>query len=584
MSEISKEGEESAVRKRSSVGAFLSLLFLQPHLNVARKRQERRDLLRSTSLWMFLCATVLALCFAFLPFAGGEGQTLSLYDLFHAENLTRIGYVKSAKPWVALSYLTVIFAAVSLLLAVAALFCDRRKIGKGSLLIVAGYLFGALTLGFAAAFRVGFGAYLGSTLMLVLTCVLLFLLVALSALGFYFVKASQLRAYEGENEKLMKRASCVDSISAKGIRLFRTVLHHTPVILFSLICIAALVLMFLPVCRYTVEGGTANGSMGNLFAFLKDVCSAKGECATLISVFKDSQQNVPAALERYSEVASSLAGSYITLAVFLFLSAAAAVAGVVLHFSKLRFRGKKFLTALPYVFAALLFIVSVTMYQNIAEDAVQLLQASDAFHAEQEGLSQAGKITAEAGGAFTSLMWLGTLCNGLCALLCLVGYGVARFLDDSFDYLFLGEKETGYMGTPAHFHILSGERCVADNAFEDCHTLTSLICADTVTSIGKSAFENCSALGRAIVGRSVKEIGDYAFVGCTSLEEIVLPETLERIGEYAFFGCERLKCIVFEGTTDEWGRLVKGMDFDGETGRYCVRCRDGLLVAGEAAC
>ena len=65
---------------------------------------------------------------------------------------------------------------------------------------------------------------------------------------------------------------------------------------------------------------------------------------------------------------------------------------------------------------------------------------------------------------------------------------------------------------------------IAENAFEDCSTITSVNIPNSVTSIGYYAFRNCTSLKSVTIGNGVKSIGDYAFDNCTSLKSVYITD------------------------------------------------------------
>ncbi|MBQ3195558.1 MAG: leucine-rich repeat protein [Clostridia bacterium] len=82
--------------------------------------------------------------------------------------------------------------------------------------------------------------------------------------------------------------------------------------------------------------------------------------------------------------------------------------------------------------------------------------------------------------------------------------------------------------------IKSGTLAIADEAFWDCYTLTSVIIPDGVTAIGCYAFAWCSSLKSITLPNSVTSIGSSAFAWCSSIEYISLPDSITYIGNGAF--------------------------------------------------
>lgn len=81
-------------------------------------------------------------------------------------------------------------------------------------------------------------------------------------------------------------------------------------------------------------------------------------------------------------------------------------------------------------------------------------------------------------------------------------------------------------------------------AFFGCSSLTSINLPNSITSIAFEAFSGCSALTSMVLPNSVVSIEDEAFYGCSSLASITLPtSSITTIGNYAFYGCSALTSI-----------------------------------------
>ncbi|MBQ9143899.1 MAG: leucine-rich repeat domain-containing protein, partial [Paludibacteraceae bacterium] len=79
------------------------------------------------------------------------------------------------------------------------------------------------------------------------------------------------------------------------------------------------------------------------------------------------------------------------------------------------------------------------------------------------------------------------------------------------------EARTSISGAYA---IKENTRLIADYAFRDCSSLTSITIPNSVTSIGNWAFQGCSALTSITIPNSVTSIGDDAFAYCSFLTSV----------------------------------------------------------------
>ena len=110
---------------------------------------------------------------------------------------------------------------------------------------------------------------------------------------------------------------------------------------------------------------------------------------------------------------------------------------------------------------------------------------------------------------------------------------------------------TGYNGSSTNVAIPSsinvdGEdipvKVIADNAFYNNKTITSVIIPNSVTTIEDNAFYKCSNLTTVTFGENsqLTTIGWYAFRYCSSLTSIYIPDSVTTIGSGAFYECFNL--------------------------------------------
>ena len=115
------------------------------------------------------------------------------------------------------------------------------------------------------------------------------------------------------------------------------------------------------------------------------------------------------------------------------------------------------------------------------------------------------------------------------------------------------EARTSISGAYA---IKENTRLIADYAFRDCSSLTSITIPNSpnsVMSIGSDAFYYCSSLTSVTIGNSVTSIGDLAFEYCTSLTSVTIPNSVTSIGRNAFSGCSSLISITIPNSVTSIG-------------------------------
>jgi len=116
---------------------------------------------------------------------------------------------------------------------------------------------------------------------------------------------------------------------------------------------------------------------------------------------------------------------------------------------------------------------------------------------------------------------------------------------------------------------------IGDYAFYGCTSLTQVTIAEGSLKVGMYSFAGCSSLTALNFPSSVKEIGDFALYSCSSLKSIIAPSELEKIGNYAFKDCTSLERISYGKTMLKWGGILKGTEWNTNTGKLTVVCSDG---------
>ena len=139
---------------------------------------------------------------------------------------------------------------------------------------------------------------------------------------------------------------------------------------------------------------------------------------------------------------------------------------------------------------------------------------------------------------------------------------------------------------------------IADNAFYNCGSITSITIPSGVTSIGRNAFYGCKGLTSVhimdlakwceirfinynsnplyyakhlylngtevtnlVIPDGVESVGNYAFFRCTSITSVTIPNSVTTIGEETFYSCSGLTSVVIPGSVTSIG---------GDAFYYCV--------------
>lgn len=89
----------------------------------------------------------------------------------------------------------------------------------------------------------------------------------------------------------------------------------------------------------------------------------------------------------------------------------------------------------------------------------------------------------------------------------------------------------------AELYYFTGLTELADDAFNDCKSLTTIRLPKALKKIGARAFKDCTALKQVDLPTGVKTIGEEAFSGCKLLENIELPVELAAVENNTFNGC-----------------------------------------------
>ncbi len=103
------------------------------------------------------------------------------------------------------------------------------------------------------------------------------------------------------------------------------------------------------------------------------------------------------------------------------------------------------------------------------------------------------------------------------------------------------------------YKVKNGTKNIAESAFGDCDSLTSIIIPNSVTRIASCAFSGCESLTNITIPNSVISIGTNAFSGCESLTNITIPNSVTSIDTSVFSGCESLANITIPNSVTSIG-------------------------------
>lgn len=90
-------------------------------------------------------------------------------------------------------------------------------------------------------------------------------------------------------------------------------------------------------------------------------------------------------------------------------------------------------------------------------------------------------------------------------------------------------------------------KTIDDNAFVDCHKLSTVKNIQRVRKIGALAFWNCYNLKKLKLDQVVS-IGDNAFQGCKKLSTITIGKKFKELGASVFSRCKKLKTVTIKST------------------------------------
>lgn len=102
---------------------------------------------------------------------------------------------------------------------------------------------------------------------------------------------------------------------------------------------------------------------------------------------------------------------------------------------------------------------------------------------------------------------------------------------------------------------------IANKAFYNLDTLTSIDFPTSITKIGTSAFGSCDGLTKIIIPNNVTVIGSSAFSSCKNLSELVIGNGVIGIGSEAFNLCDNLAKITIGNSLSKVNYMAFGFNW-----------------------
>ena len=109
---------------------------------------------------------------------------------------------------------------------------------------------------------------------------------------------------------------------------------------------------------------------------------------------------------------------------------------------------------------------------------------------------------------------------------------------------------------------------IANYAFYQCMTITSITLPNSVVKIGRAAFYQCSKLKSVVLPQNLEVIEDYTFYRCDRLKGIELPPMLRSIGRSAFYKCGTIYDEGDVDTDDDILVIPTSVEFIGQYAFY----------------
>jgi hypothetical protein len=181
---------------------------------------------------------------------------------------------------------------------------------------------------------------------------------------------------------------------------------------------------------------------------------------------------------------------------------------------------------------------------------------------------------------------IGAYAFGYCPRLSVIAVDALNSTYSSSDGVLFNKSQTTLIQCPGgktgSYNVPSTVTGIANHAFEDCTSLTSVVIRNSVTNLGDYAFHTCTSLASISIPNTITRIGISAFESCFSLTTVTIPDSVTSIGTLAFYGCRSFTNITIpSGVTNigdrafECGASLRAITVDPLNSAYSSA--DGVL-------
>ena len=152
----------------------------------------------------------------------------------------------------------------------------------------------------------------------------------------------------------------------------------------------------------------------------------------------------------------------------------------------------------------------------------------------------------------------------------------------------IGDSAFRYCDSLVSITISDALTSIGKEAFSGCNSLNSISVASEnpvyysdenciIERRSKILIQGCN---NSIIPQGIIAIAEGAFRDFDSLTSITIPDSITSIGKEAFEDCSNLRSITFEGTVAQWNSIQLGDSWgDTHTSIFKIICSDGIISA-----